>query len=78
MLAVPSPGLLAAMDAIMGPLVESIWHRQVESRTLVALRDTLLPKLISGELRVDPNRILSESAGEETMQFIQREAGLSA
>jgi type I restriction enzyme S subunit len=37
------------------------WFRRVlnlseESRTLTALRDTLLPKLISGELRVkDPD-----------------------
>ena len=27
-------------------------HNELESRTLAALRDTLLPKLISGELRV--------------------------
>lgn len=29
------------------------WAVKVESRTLAALRDTLLPKLISGELRVE-------------------------
>lgn len=28
------------------------WSVKVESRTLAALRDMLLPKLISGELRV--------------------------
>jgi type I restriction enzyme S subunit len=33
-------------------MVESVWKRQVESRTLAALRDALLPKLISAELRV--------------------------
>jgi type I restriction enzyme S subunit len=33
-----------------------------ESRTLAALRDTLLPKLISGELRVaDAERIVGAS-----------------
>ena len=36
----------------MSPLFESLWKRQVESRTLASLRDALLPKLISGELRV--------------------------
>ncbi len=34
---------------------------QCQSRTLAALRDTLLPKLISGELRVkDAERFLKE------------------
>ena len=51
-LPVPSPTLVRAMDTVIGPIVESTWHREVESRTLAALRDTLLPKLISGELRV--------------------------
>jgi type I restriction enzyme S subunit len=52
-LAVPSSLLLVAMDAWISPIIESLWKRAVESRTLAALRDTLLPKLISGELRVD-------------------------
>ena len=51
-LPVPSPELLRAMDAIIQPIVESMWRREVQSRTLAALRDTLLPKLISGERRV--------------------------
>jgi type I restriction enzyme, S subunit len=46
----PSP-LLNAADAIIGPLVEKIWRQGVESRTLAALRDALLPKLISGAVR---------------------------
>jgi type I restriction enzyme S subunit len=35
-------------------LVRPVYHRLFlgESRTLAALRDTLLPKLISGELRI--------------------------
>jgi type I restriction enzyme S subunit len=38
-------------------LREGIRAREAESRILIALRDTLLPKLISGELRVkDPAR----------------------
>jgi type I restriction enzyme S subunit len=36
-----------------------IWENERESRALVQLRDTLLPKLISGELRVpDAERIV--------------------
>ena len=49
----PPPGdLCAAYDAIARPLYERFEHNQGESRTLAALRDTLLPKLISGELRL--------------------------
>ncbi|HZR11381.1 MAG TPA: restriction endonuclease subunit S [Myxococcales bacterium] len=50
-LPVPATVLLGAMDRMIEPL-ESAWRRTVESRTLAALRDALLPKLISGELRV--------------------------
>jgi type I restriction enzyme S subunit len=51
-LVVPRERLLRTMSALLEPMVESIWKRRVESRTLATLRDTLLPKLISGELRV--------------------------
>jgi type I restriction enzyme, S subunit len=51
-LPIPSPELLEVMDRIIQPMVENTWRRAVQSRTLAALRNTLLPKLISGELRV--------------------------
>jgi type I restriction enzyme, S subunit len=51
-LAVPPTSLLEALGSVLSPIVESLWKRNVESRTLAALRNTLLPKLISGELRV--------------------------
>ena len=51
-LAMPPSPLLRAMDAHLGPLVESTWKRAVQSRTLADLRDALLPKLMSGELPV--------------------------
>lgn len=57
--ALPSPELLRALGSIIAPMVESTWRREVQSRTLASLRDTLLPKLISGELRVgDAERII--------------------
>jgi len=60
-LAVPSPAVLQAMDRIFQPLFESTWQRAVQSRTLTTLRDTLLPKLISGELRIkDAERFLAD------------------
>jgi type I restriction enzyme, S subunit len=60
-LAIPSPELLRVMDAIIQPIVESTWRREVQSRTLAALRDTLLPNLISGELRVTHPKTLAEA-----------------
>jgi type I restriction enzyme S subunit len=38
---------------ICGPLYEKAEQNRCESRALAALRDALLPKLLSGELRVD-------------------------
>lgn len=62
-LVVPQEQLLRAMDAVIGPLIESAWRRCVQSRTLATLRDTLLPKLISGEVRVrDAERFLGRVA----------------
>ena len=58
-LAVPSRDLLNAMGAVFEPLVESTWHRNVQSRTLAVMREMLLPKLISGDLRIkDTERLI--------------------
>jgi type I restriction enzyme S subunit len=44
-------------------MLSKIGILESESRTLAALRDTLLPKLISGELRIpDAERIVGEVA----------------
>jgi type I restriction enzyme S subunit len=60
--AVPDGPLLRAVTAAVEPLVESLCLRKVEARTLAALRDALLPKLISGELRIgDAERFLEEA-----------------
>ena len=60
-LAVPPVALLGIMDSYISPTFEAFWKQNLESRTLAALRDTLLPKLISGALRVkDAERFLRE------------------
>lgn len=41
-----------AFEAAVGPLLSQIKQNLIETRTLVELRDTLLPKLLSGELQV--------------------------
>lgn len=43
---------MAAFAAVVDPILERIEGAEQESRTLATLRDTLLPKLISGEVRV--------------------------
>jgi type I restriction enzyme S subunit len=53
--------LLEEADALLASLLEEQIRCEIESRTLAALRDTLLPKLISGELRVpDVEKIIKE------------------
>lgn len=52
MFARPSTQLVEQFDALASPALDRIQALQEESETLAALRDTLLPKLISGELRV--------------------------
>jgi type I restriction enzyme S subunit len=50
--AVPPSAVLSAHDSIIRPLAERIASAIHEVRLLQALRDTLLPKLISGEVRL--------------------------
>jgi type I restriction enzyme S subunit len=48
----PPRELVLAYETRVSPLDDRIEVNDIESRTLAALRDTLLPKLISGEVRV--------------------------
>ncbi len=50
--AVPPKPLMERLDGIIAPLLEKQIENRKESRTLGVMRDTLLPKLLSGELRV--------------------------
>ena len=51
-LAVPTPEIARRFDELTAPLMAKIKANSAESRTLATLRDTLLPKLLSGELSV--------------------------
>jgi type I restriction enzyme S subunit len=48
---VPSADLLRFADDLIAPLIQMSIMNNVESRTLAATRDALLPKLMSGEIR---------------------------
>jgi type I restriction enzyme S subunit len=47
----PRDVVIERFSEIGGPLLAKMAQNERESRTLAALRDALLPKLISGELR---------------------------
>ncbi|MDE0527516.1 MAG: restriction endonuclease subunit S [Truepera sp.] len=47
----PSPDIVATFDSYAQPLDGKIRSNVAESRILTALRDTLLPRLMSGEMR---------------------------
>ena len=51
-LTVPPPKIAHRFDELTAPLMAQIKANSNESRTLATLRDTLLPKLLSGELSV--------------------------
>ncbi len=62
---VPPSTIGEAFEQVVRPTLERIRGNLFECRALVALRDTMLPKLISGELRVkDAERFADHGLGE--------------
>ncbi|MBK9472865.1 MAG: restriction endonuclease subunit S [bacterium] len=60
----PPSGALQGFERIVAPAFRRVLFASEESSSLAALRDTLLPKLISGELRVhDVGRFSAEIGG---------------
>lgn len=58
---VGSPEVMAAASSLIGPLFELGVANDLEARSLAITRDLLLPKLVSGEVRVkDVEKILGE------------------
>ena len=49
----PSLDVVLAFSKIVNPIMKEVGNRAKESRRLATLRDTLLPKLMSGELKVN-------------------------
>ncbi len=60
---VPHEKVLTAFDGQIEPLFQKIYANEKESKTLTSLRDALLPKLISGELRVPDAEKFVEEVG---------------
>ena len=49
---IPSPPVFAAFDDLAANLRSKVFANETEAQTLATLRDTLLPRLISGQLRL--------------------------
>jgi type I restriction enzyme S subunit len=74
----PPDIVLERLGVVMAPLVEQAIHNQLESRNLAQLRNTLLPKLISGALRIaDAEKFLSVQSRKHTFNAIWSEHGQS-
>jgi type I restriction enzyme S subunit len=57
----PPRELMATFTSMMAPLYAQIVVNVRQSRTLASLRDALLPKLLSGEFRVQPTKLITKS-----------------
>ena len=65
LLVAPSEGVAKAFGQLVEPLFRKASQSVAESRTLAALRDALLPKLIRGEIRVKDAERFLEGKGYE-------------
>jgi len=62
-IALPPSQIATQFSKIVHPIIDRIRHSIFEQQSLAALRDTLLPKLISGELRVpDAEKFFKDAA----------------
>ena len=61
-LSYPSAEVIAAFDSTIEPLMLRIRENLIQAQTLSTLRDTLLPRLISGQLRVAEAQTAVEKA----------------
>lgn len=60
---VGSKGLLEQFENLVGPIFARLQSNLFETRTLAKTRDLLLPKLMSGEIRVGEAEDIVEAAG---------------
>lgn len=56
-MAIPNENDVARFNAVIEPMCESIVRKGFESRSLAAMRDALLPKLMSGEIDVEKVKV---------------------
>ena len=59
---VPSESVLSAANVVLQPIIERQIENALQAQTLSTLRDTLLPRLISGQLRLPEAQAAVEGA----------------
>jgi type I restriction enzyme S subunit len=59
--ALPTNNVLEAFDDVVKVIRDSIFRNQHQAQTLATLRDTLLPRLISGQLRLPDAEAMLEA-----------------
>ena len=57
-----SPAAAQEFEALAGPLLDRLQHNRTENQSLAATRDLLLPKLMSGEIRLGDTEAGLEAA----------------
>ena len=66
----PDKRLIDLFELTVGPGMERIQQNLIQAQTLATLRDTLLPRLISGQLRLPPADPISvEAAAAPTLEL---------
>jgi len=69
MICVPPPEIVDKFNSIVHPLFELITINAKENRVLTQIRDALLPKLLSGEIRVKVD--IEEEFPKETKKLVE-------
>jgi type I restriction enzyme S subunit len=50
---VPSEEVLRAANSVLAPIMQRVIENSLQAYSLAAVRDTLLPRLISGQLQIE-------------------------
>jgi type I restriction enzyme S subunit len=70
----PSPEAHATFDRVASPALSNVTSLVSEARTLTSIRDALLPKLVSGQIRAPLSDDSSESLGAAVEAYERQEA----
>ena len=73
----PDRGVLEAFPRLTRAMLAKVAGNEAESRTLAALRDALLPKLVSGEIRVKDAEKFVEAVKQHQPQVVGMSAMLT-
>lgn len=65
---VPSASVLESANRVLQPVIDRIITTSLQAQTLATLRDTLLPRLISGQLRLPEAQAATEAALSDALQ----------